>query len=322
MHRSRIFASSPRPTVRSRPPVGGRTVVVATAAALLLASLLNPSALTRPASAMAFGWQRVVALGLSSAVSDVSHALWLDRPRAALDRLFASGSDATRPTTPATIHVRTPTRAAPLRVYVAGDSVSQSLGDAFARLASATGVVSTRLEYRYSTGLSRPDYFNWPARLRLRMSATPRPEVVIVMFGANDVQGLRTATGVAFVGTRAWLAEYRRRVAATMSLLVNSGADVYWVGQPIMQSATFARRIAELDAIYRSEAAAHRGVTYIDGWSLFADASGHYSAYLPDAAGRLVRVRAPDGIHLTVAGGERLARRVLARIEQRWHFPR
>lgn len=330
----------PRRSTRRR---RGRTVVAVVAGGLLLAALLNPDDLVRRAKAQPFGWQRTVTVRLAEVDHDVSAALWLDRPRRALDRLFGhehaeeGGSPTPTPVVPTPSGTsapsaspspaspaapRRPTAADPLRVYLGGDSVAEAFGEAFDRLATRMKVIKATVEYRFSTGLSRPDYYDWPARLHAVLSRTPKPEVVIVLFGANDVQPIMTPSGPARPGSPPWLAEYRRRVAATMSMLSSSGVAIYWVGQPLMRSAYFTKRIGELDAIYASEAARHANVTFIDSRPVLADAHGRYSAYLPGSDGRPVLVRAPDGVHLTEAGGDRLAAAVLKVIDARWPVQR
>ena len=54
------------------------------------------------------------------------------------------------------------TAAHPLRLWVAGDSLAQVPGDALERLGGAIDVVG--VESRLSTGLARPDLYNWYTR--------------------------------------------------------------------------------------------------------------------------------------------------------------
>jgi hypothetical protein len=188
-------------------------------------------------------------------------------------------------------------------------------------LVGASNVIDVSNDAQVSTGLTRPDYFNWPARLQQVLAGAHPPQVVIVMFGANDVQGIMTPSGPVQVGTRAWLAEYRRRVAATMNILVASRADVYWVGQPLMQDPEFSMRISQLDAIYASEARLHPGITFVDTRPTLANAQGRYSAYLPNSSGQMVQMRATDGIHLTLAGAMRVAAAIATAMGHRWILP-
>jgi hypothetical protein len=76
-----------------------------------------------------------------------------------------------------------------------------------------------------------------------------------------------------------------------------------------------------MDHIYEAEAKKHPGVFYIPTWALFANEKGSYVEYLPDANGDPVLMRAPDGIHLTRAGGDRMAQATLDVIEKDWGIP-
>jgi uncharacterized protein len=323
-----------------------RSLVAVTVGALVLAALLNPDDLLKRAKQQPFGWQRDVAVRVAEINRDVSRTLWLDRPRRGLDRLFGhesvSGSTVgplpgptagpsngpgptpTSPVSPSpttSAPARTPTGADPLRVFLVGDSVMGAVSEAFDRVAATAKVVHATTEFRYSTGLSRPDYFDWPGRLRQIIQRTPRPEAIVVMFGANDVQPITTPSGPAKAGTATWLAEYRRRVASTMQMLSASGIPVFWVGQPLMRSDFFTKRIGELDAIYSAEAAHHSGITFIDTRPLLADSHDGYTAYLRDKNGDPVLVRTPDGVHLTAAGGKIVATAVMSALGQHWPLP-
>ena len=50
-----------------------------------------------------------------------------------------------------------------------------------------TGVVQATLDGQVTTGLTRPDYYNWPAELQADLPKYS-PQVVVVMMGANDPQ--------------------------------------------------------------------------------------------------------------------------------------
>jgi hypothetical protein len=296
------------------------TVVVTALAALLLA-MFNADDLLARAKALPFGWQRTASVDVASALHTVSSSLLLNRPRLALDRLFgherATGHGDT-PVRHTTVRPFRPTAAHPVRIYLGGDSVAQAFTAAFLTTVAGHREIEPTIEYRFATGLSRPDYFDWPGRLRDVLARADRPQIVVVLFGANDMQPIMTPTGPARVGTAEWLSEYRSRVAATMQLLVDAGVDAYWIGQPPMRSSTLNRRIDQVDDIYADEAARHPGISFLDTRPLFADAHGSYTAYLPGDSGAPVLVRAADGVHLTEAGGKRLTTALLALIEKRW----
>jgi hypothetical protein len=346
LERAPASVTAPR---HARPRKGTRGVrrsFVIAGAALGLAALLDAEALHQTASSQPFGWRYDVATAVADPLVDLSRALHLTEPRHWLEDLFdkpstrpqpapptptteppptttqgssttgSTSSSTTTSTTVAPAH-RTPTSADPLRLLIAGDSMTESAGPALLDAADATGVIRADRELRYSSGLTRPDYFDWPARLG-QLVAEHDAEAVVVWLGANDAQGIQTPNGPAGFGTDAWIAEYRARVAAVMDQLAQDGRTVYWIGEPIMRSAEFDARMRLITDIYREEATRHERVRFIDTRALFSDDGGSYSAYLPGSDGQPVLVRRDDGIHLTPAGADRLAPTVMDAIREDW----
>ena len=60
------------------------------------------------------------------------------------------------------------------------------------------------------------------------------------------------------------------------------------------------------------------GTIFVDTGTIFDGPGGTYTTYLTNAGGQPVRVRENDGIHLTLAGANRLSPAILAPIVQRW----
>ena len=195
-----------------------------------------------------------------------------------------------------------------------GDSMAQGFGQTFERYLTETGVMRPSSFYKQSSGLSRPDYFDWPAEIA-QQTTSQNPEVVVLMFGANDAQKLKLDGKVYDVDETPWQAEYRRRVAAVMDYLVNSGKRVLWVGLPVMEDGDFDRRTHILDTIFREEAAARPSVAYQDSRTLFSNGDGGYSAYLPNSSGEPKLMRAQDGIHFSISGAARLSSAALDTLE-------
>lgn len=201
--------------------------------------------------------------------------------------------------------VRAPTVEDPLRVYVGGDSLAVGLGWSFARLGAATGLVAPIEGAEISSGLSRPDFYDWPSQIR-RVVAEDDPEVIVVMFGANDAQAMQTEAGRLAFGTPEWEAEYRTRVEAVMAL-GSEGRRLVWMGEPLVRSGDLDAKMQVIDRIQREAATAFANVTYVDGRTLFAAPDGVYSDRLPTGDGSDVVVRAGDGVHPNATGYDRLA---------------
>ena len=78
-----------------------------------------------------------------------------------------------------------PTPDAPLRFWVGGDSITQTFGTSMQQVAASTGVMTPSLDYHVSTGLARPDYYNWPEHLlKERTLATRAPALETQIRGA------------------------------------------------------------------------------------------------------------------------------------------
>lgn len=214
--------------------------------------------------------------------------------------------------------VRTPTAAEPLQLWLGGDSMTQTLGASMQRATGSTGIIQTTVDARVSTGLTRPDYFDWPTHLINDVLPTD-PEVMVIMFGANDSQGLVREDGsVCARFEQCWIDDYRLRVAGTMDLLRDAEENdrqVIWVGQPIMGPGTVLG-VDKLNAIYWEEAQSRPWITYFDSWPFFATEEGEYAQYLPFADGSDGEMRTPDRIHLSVPGGDRLAWEIIQMMEE------
>lgn len=311
--------------------------LVAILVALLLGALLNAPAMKKTAQELPFGGARSFRLALIDPLAAVSHWLFLDRPaRLTAEALGKPDPGSTgaplvvlvtprprpsgKPGPAATVKpLPPPRRGDPLRLYIGGDSMAGVPGMALTNLAKGTGVMQPKLDYHISSGLCRPDFFNWPAQLVSQAQAL-HPGAAVVMFGANDQQGVQAANGKVYAfETGGWKTEYRRRVRDAMDILFDGGVKrIYWIGQPIMPEAVFSRHMRVLNEIYRSEVRKRPGVRYIDAYRLLSTGSGAYSDYLKDEKGRLQQVREGDGTHFTYAGGMRLARVVLAAIKADW----
>ncbi|MDQ6832586.1 MAG: DUF459 domain-containing protein [Chloroflexota bacterium] len=225
------------------------------------------------------------------------------------------------PPLPPTPILRAVTTVNPLRVYVAGDSFATWMGYDFADYAKREDLITSLLDFKISSGLARPDYFDWPARLTQEMTDNPSPEAVVWFAGANDYVDMRTGAGSLTRGTSEWLTEYRKRAATVMEIVGRGGGQMYWVGQPIMRDKARSNVVADINTVVLAEAASRPWVHYIDTWPMFTDTSGNYAAFLPDASGELVQVRQSEGIHLTRTATTWVSDRVYAAMRRDYNFP-
>lgn len=297
------------------------------AIALLVGSLLNAPGIRKTALGQEVGWRRDVSTFLGDALYDVSHTVGLDLPRRALKDIIGRSDDddvdltLPSPTLPTTVGgepkapppVESFSPSNQLAIYVAGDSLAETPGQSVVNQGLATGVMGLLgpVDSRVSTGLARPEVFNWPAYLDGLASV---PDALVLTLGSNDDQSLTGEGGTGPFGTQEWQAEYRRRVGGLMDLVTGKGTTIFWVGIPPMRNAArFDEKYRLINDIARTEAERRPGkVVYVDTVPVLSAPGGGYADYLGNLDGTIVQVRSGDGIHFTRAGGDRIAAAVLA----------
>jgi hypothetical protein len=194
----------------------------------------------------------------------------------------------------------------PLRLWVGGDSLAGSLGPALGTITGATGVVQPYFDSRVSSGLSNPGFFDWPAQATKEM-ARLKPEVVVFIIGTNDYS---TPSG-----DDGWKADYAKRVEAMLTIFDAEGRTVYWVGAPHLKDDKMDEGASAVNAVAQDVVAKHKDAVYVDAHKLFSDSDGKYAQNLPDETGKVVTMRAGDGVHLTVDGGDHLANAVFKQLD-------
>lgn len=155
--------------------------------------------------------------------------------------------------------------------------------------------------YRSGTGLGRPDVFNWPAQYPQLIGAA-RPGLVICAIGANDAQNFQVDRNVYYFGTPAWKQMYAERVRDFAKLLTRDGARVLWIGMPVMRESGFSRRMASINVLVKEVLTEFPQITWVDPNPYIAGNGGSFEQYRQDQRGKLVRLRADDGIHLSEDG--------------------
>ena len=210
----------------------------------------------------------------------------------------------------------------PLRVWVAGDSLVITPGYALVRAMGASPVFKSvgGVEGQVSTGLERPDVFNWFAEVRRKLDAL-RPKVVVVSFGGNDdhryMTGLPDGVSIDRFADAAWKREYARRVGGLIDIVNRAGAYLVWIGLPITRDPSQTERFAIVNHVVRAEIGERPGgAAYIDTRASLAGPHGGYAEYLKTPSGESVDVRASDGVHFAPAGGDIIARQVLAALNR------
>ncbi len=211
--------------------------------------------------------------------------------------------------------------AAPLRVWLGGDSLGEYVGSRIQHREADLGLTRIELDYRISTGLTRPDYFDWPARLSEVMQAEERPQVLVFMVGGNDTQDMQTEGSYLNRNTDEWYAEYRTRVATIMDVVAYPDTQLVWINLPPMKSSLHQEIAGRINSILGEEAARRPWVSVSDIVPLMSAPNGGFTEFLDEPSGdRTIRARAADGVHITADGSRWIAEAVWAYVEASWQF--
>ncbi len=218
----------------------------------------------------------------------------------------------------------TPPPTASKFVYVLGDSLAISAADGMVGDLQSLPDIGVVDRARDASGLVRDDYFDWPkaAHDLVTPKAAPAPkdkdakpekpekpriDAIVVMLGINDKQPLRDGKDYVDPLSDRWKAAYAQRIQAVVAPFHAAGVPVIWVGLPPMRSDKFnPQMIDELNKMFKDNAE-QAGAKFVDVFDGFADQSGGFDAFGPNIDGQKARLRGPDGIHLTAAGGAKLA---------------
>jgi hypothetical protein len=191
------------------------------------------------------------------------------------------------------------------RVIVIGDSLGEGLWSGLYRAFEEDKNLEFIQRSKSNSGFARTDYYDWNEELAKLLKADTY-QIAIVMFGGNDAQAVRSGKEWLKVGSEGWREIYGKRVEAFIKQLRAANIAVYWVGLPIMRSATQNADAEALNDVFREKAFIN-GAKFVETWNGFTDEAGRYSPYGPDMTGQVKRLRADDGVHFTMRGYLKLA---------------
>lgn len=220
--------------------------------------------------------------------------------------------------TTTTIPLRPASQADPLRILVAGDSLVGWIPAAL-EAEFAGRPVEVIDEWKGSSGLARPDFFDWPAQMA-DMVEIHDPDVIVVGFGGNDTQSLVTDGEVIQRGDPKWEVEYARRVGQVLDAAHRPGRTLWWIGLPLSQRDNVEALRPAITAAITGELAARPWTRYVDASAALAP-DGVYRVTVSGPDGEEVRIRADDGIHLSPEGGRMIVEEFLSDLESERAIP-
>lgn len=193
------------------------------------------------------------------------------------------------------------------KVAFVGDSTADGLWGGFSAIVPRSSCLKGSVELgrfaKNSTGLTRPDKYNWPDEVK-RIGDSFKPALFIMSLGLNDRQSVVVGGKVTLDNSPDYPARYKERVTAVLRSAAASRASLLWIGLPAMREAAPDRDAREKNRMF-AEAIAEFGdpaVQYIPPWRLNPSGEDKFASYGPDQTGKIIQIRASDGEHFTPAG--------------------
>jgi hypothetical protein len=199
------------------------------------------------------------------------------------------------------------------RIGVFGDSFGDGLWAALYNQLPRREAFHVLRYAQQATGFTRYRQLDLEEKLAAQLAEGP-VDVAVISFGANDIQGLFVGGKAAAFLSPAWKAEIGARITRYVKRLQDQGAEVFWVGLPLMRDKDFDAKVQALNA-FQAGLMRDLGVPFIDTRASAAGPDGAYASHLIDPrTGAPWLVRAGDGIHMSMKGYRLLTADIAARV--------
>ncbi len=209
--------------------------------------------------------------------------------------------------------------AAKAKIAFIGDSTADGLWGGVTRLVPREPCLKGNVELgrfgKNSTGLTRPDRFNWADEIK-KISDSFKPNLFVMSLGLNDRQSVVLGGKVTLETSSDYPAKYKERITAVLKSVAASKAHLLWVGLPAMRDAAPDRDARDKNVLF-AEAIREFGdptLHYVSPWRLSGSGDDKFASYGPDPSGKIIQIRASDGEHFTPAGELLVAAYLLPKI--------
>ena len=203
-------------------------------------------------------------------------------------------------------------------VLVLGDSLAATgFGSLLEKSLDGHEHIVAHRKAKSSTGLSRPDFFDWFSEGVAAVKKT-KPDLVLVIIGGNDGQDIvgkkKSDTRVGW-NSEGWSGAYTARTKDFIDALLREGAGkVVVLGLPKTETTNFEKKL-EIIRKAQQDAVAQVGekAIYVDTTPLLADEQGNLRKQV--SVGRHTdKLHAADGIHFTMTGSQYFAEAVYPQV--------
>ena len=196
----------------------------------------------------------------------------------------------------------------PLRILAVGDSLMLDLQYGLERVIGKREDVEIEGRGALGFGFTVP-FWDWEEEVIADydlMVATVRPDVIVVMLGANEFQGYQLNGEDLIPGSTRWTSVLTERAHDAISHWLAGGGKLYWWSTPSVSDPDFL--ITELNKVWNDVVLAWgEKAQIIDSMKILGNREGEFRWSIESIDGSLIPLRKKHGVHFYEIGADSLA---------------
>ena len=200
----------------------------------------------------------------------------------------------------------------PLRILALGDSLMLDLQYGLARVLGARDDVLLTGKGALGFGFTVP-HWDWDEDVLTDYDlsvALARPEVILMMIGANEFEGHVVEGEALPAGSDRWREVMAERADEAVAHWLAGGGHVYWWTTPLMRDSRFSA-VDDLNVVWEDTMGAWAPAgSVLDSMEVLGDGEGRYRDEIVNEDGSIVPLRKEHGVHFLEIGADLLARQL------------
>ncbi|MEE3274894.1 MAG: hypothetical protein VX240_01605, partial [Actinomycetota bacterium] len=200
----------------------------------------------------------------------------------------------------------------PLRILALGDSLMLDLQYGLARVLGARDDVLLTGKGALGFGFTVP-HWDWDEDVLTDYDlsvAQARPEVILMMIGANEFEGHVVEGEALPAGSDRWREVLVERADEAVAHWLAGGGHVYWWTTPLMRDSRFSA-VDDLNVVWEDTMGAWAPAgSVLDSMEVLGDGEGRYRDEIINEDGSIVPLRKEHGVHFLEIGADLLARQL------------
>ena len=213
---------------------------------------------------------------------------------------------------PTTLAPRVASPEEPLRILALGDSLMLDLQYGLARVLGARDDVLLTGKGALGFGFTVP-HWDWDEDVLTDYDlsvAQARPEVIVMMIGANEFEGHVVEGEALPAGSDRWREVLAERADEAVAHWLAGGGHVYWWTTPLMRDSRFSA-VDDLNVVWEDTMGVWAPAgSVLDSMEVLGDGDGRYRDEIVNEDGSIVPLRKEHGVHFLEIGADLLAKQL------------